>query len=87
MNETTLISKCCRREVVQYDDGQTGGIYGDIKTMCTRCGKYCEAEEVCIDCLGTKEVSTDVDDGEGHTMRGVGTEKCRRCTLSTKDYD
>lgn len=33
-------------------------------------------EDVCEWCGGTGEVATDEDDGEGHTMRGVGTKKC-----------
>lgn len=33
-------------------------------------------EERCEHCHGTGEVATDEDDGEGHTMRGVGTQKC-----------
>lgn len=32
--------------------------------------------EVCADCHETGEVSMDEDDGEGHTMRGVGTRPC-----------
>ncbi len=31
---------------------------------------------VCGYCEGTGEVSCDEDDGEGHMMRGVGTQKC-----------
>jgi hypothetical protein len=30
----------------------------------------------CALCDGTGEVATDEDDGEGHIMRGVGTETC-----------
>lgn len=37
--------------------------------------KY-KKETRCEECRGTGEVSTDEDDGEGHTMQGVGTEKC-----------
>lgn len=33
-------------------------------------------EERCEHCHGSGEVATDEDDGEGHTMRGVGTQKC-----------
>lgn len=33
-------------------------------------------EIVCSECLGTGEVSEDIDDGEGHLQRGVGTRKC-----------
>jgi len=33
-------------------------------------------EFICDDCDGEGEVSTDEDDGEGHTMRGVGLRKC-----------
>ena len=35
-----------------------------------------EATEECEYCGGTGEVATDEDDGEGHTMRGVGSQKC-----------
>ena len=43
-------------------------------------------EFVCPECHGEGEVSTDVDDGEGHTMRGVGTEKCR-CQIKDEEPD
>ena len=33
-------------------------------------------EGECATCGGTGEVATDEDDGEGHIMRGVGTQKC-----------
>jgi len=33
-------------------------------------------EEICDDCRGEGVVATDEDDGEGHTMRGVGSEPC-----------
>ena len=33
-------------------------------------------EGECAECDGTGEVSTDESDGEGHIMRGVGTETC-----------
>jgi len=68
MSETTLISKCCEAE--------TWELSGGIGRRCLRCKKVCATEEVCAYCLGTGEVSTDVDDGEGHMMHGVGTEKC-----------
>lgn len=35
-----------------------------------------DQKNVCEWCEGTGEVATDEDDGEGHTMRGVGTKKC-----------
>lgn len=35
-----------------------------------------DTEEKCEWCEGTGEVVVDEDDGEGHTMRGVGTRKC-----------
>ena len=38
--------------------------------------KRINKQRVCIECKGTGEVRTDEDDGEGHIMRGVGTEKC-----------
>ena len=33
-------------------------------------------EFICDDCYGEGVVATDEDDGEGHTMRGVGSEPC-----------
>jgi hypothetical protein len=33
-------------------------------------------DQVCEFCEGTGLVSVDESDGEGHMMRGVGTEKC-----------
>lgn len=53
----------------QIADGYTSGHlaegYWEIKE-----------EERCEHCFGSGEVATDEDDGEGHTMRGVGTQKC-----------
>jgi hypothetical protein len=37
-------------------------------------------EGVCKFCEGTGEVSVDESDGEGHIMKGTGTQKCI-CTL------
>lgn len=67
MMETTYISKCCGaevREVYCYEH------------VCKKCNRLCQVEEVCEYCLGTGEIPTDEDDGEGHTARGVGTRKC-----------
>lgn len=33
--------------------------------------------QMCEACYDTREIVTDVDDGEGHTMRGVGSERCK----------
>lgn len=35
-----------------------------------------DLEDVCEFCKGTKEVSVDEDDGEGHITQGTGTQKC-----------
>lgn len=40
-----------------------------------------ECEEECEHCEGTGVVNEDVDDGEGHTMRGVGRELPCICQL------
>lgn len=42
-------------------------------------GEKVQVEIVCDECLGEGEVATDESDGEGHTMRGVGTRKCHKC--------
>lgn len=39
----------------------------------------------CETCGGEGEVATDEDDGEGHTMRGVGTAKCPDCGPEVAD--
>jgi len=41
-------------------------------------------DDVCEYCNGTGEIATDEDDGEGHTMRGVGT---RKCICQSKEID
>ncbi len=62
-----------------------------------RCGSEDEQEqtvgpsehdqaEVCDFCGGSGEIATDESDGEGHIMRGVGTQKCI-CRLSVTEYD
>lgn len=38
-------------------------------------------EELCEYCGGTGEIATDVDDGEGHIMRGVGDLKPCICQI------
>lgn len=42
-----------------------------------------EKEEVCEYCTGTGEISTDVDDGEGHVMQGVGDKQ--KCICQIKE--
>lgn len=49
-------------------------------------GAKITAEERCSECLGTGEVSCDESDGEGHIMRGVGTQKCL-CQIKEEDHD
>lgn len=41
-------------------------------------------EDECEECGGTGEVATDEDDGEGHLMRGVGSQKCI-CQISSDE--
>lgn len=38
-------------------------------------------EELCPYCNGEGVIATDVDDGEGHTMRGVGDSKPCICQI------
>jgi hypothetical protein len=45
-----------------------------------------ENPDWCELCGGTGEISTDEQDGEGHTMRGVGTQKCI-CRVKEPEYD
>lgn len=52
--------------------------------ICPGCKEHCEA--ICADCEGTGEVAVDVDDGEGHTMRGVGSQKCL-CRIDDSESD
>ena len=91
MDETTFISKCCREEAFEdfkenpYDDPQANEVNPIEIWVCSKCKKECEVEEVCAYCLGDGEYSTDESDGEGHIMRGVGTQKCH-CTIED-DYD
>ena len=43
-------------------------------------------EGVCEFCNGTKEVSVDENDGEGHITQGTGTKKCI-CALEEQTED
>ena len=45
-----------------------------------------ENPDWCEYCGGTGEVSVDEQDGEGHTMRGVGSQKCI-CRIKEPEYD
>lgn len=42
--------------------------------------------DMCGECEDTGEIATDEEDGEGHTMRGVGTRKCP-CKVISKDHE
>lgn len=44
-----------------------------------------ENEDKCEWCGGEGVIATDEDDGEGHTMRGVGSQKCI-CQVSSPEY-
>lgn len=54
---------------------------------CVDCQAECQVDEVCETCRGTGEIDTDESDGEGHTMRGVGTTKCPDCTPDPEPYE
>lgn len=83
MHETTIISKCCKAEVSNYCDAED-----TCRTlhMCNRCGFDCEVTKVCMYCLGTGKISIDEEDGEGHTMRGVGEQRCY-CQIKEREYE
>jgi len=48
-DEKELISKCCRREAIEYGDG--------TDFMCAKCGLACEVTEVCVHCRDTGTIS------------------------------
>jgi hypothetical protein len=85
--ETTEVSNCCHAELVE-DYKTSWNDHHDLIEIytCADCKKECEVEEVCADCLGEGEYSTDESDGEGHIMRGVGTQKCH-CSIEEEEYD
>jgi hypothetical protein len=78
--ETTKVSYCCKKEFLK------GYSQEDIYT-CPGCKRSCEAVEVCANCLGTKNVPEDEEDGEGHTMRGVGMVQCQACRKAIEEDD
>ena len=78
--ETVMLSKCCNIEVAEQ-----GGFLETV-FVCTKCGKECEVEEVCSQCFGTGEISTDERNSDGNWERGVGTEKCH-CKITEQEYD
>lgn len=85
--EKVLISKCHRAEVrEEYGQEDDNGVEHPLGLyVCEKCQDSCEVEEVCGECLGTKKVATDEDDGEGHTMRGVGEQKCPSCSITNEE--
>lgn len=85
--ETTEVSKCCHAELVEDFKDNPRDHHDPIEIYtCKDCKKECEVEEVCAHCLGEGEYSTDESDGEGHIMRGVGTQKCH-CSIKEEEYD
>lgn len=87
--ETTEVSKCCRAELVEDFKENPRDHHDPIEIYsCKKCGKECEVEEVCADCLGTGEVTTmeQVWAGEPHTAP-IGTEKCICQLRDPDDYD
>lgn len=83
----TEVSHCCKARLIDdfkenfWDHDDPIEIY-----TCETCKQECDVEEVCDDCLGTGEIVTDEDDGEGHVMRGVGNRKCH-CQTKEKEFD
>jgi len=74
---TIEVSKCCLADLVEDFKENPRDHHDPIEIYtCSKCKKECEVEEVCEFCYGEGEVSTDESDGEGHIMRGVGTQKC-----------
>lgn len=74
-------SKCCGVEAVEDFKDNPRDHHDPIEIYrCNLCHKECEVDEVCDECFGTGEISVDESDGEGHTTRGTGTEKCR-CSI------
>lgn len=46
-----------------------------------------EDGQLCEDCYDEGEVSTDESDGEGHIMRGVGSQRCHCKSRDEDDRD
>ena len=71
-------SQCCKAQLVEAYKNNPRDHHDPIAIYeCEKCKQECEVEEVCGECLGEGTVASDVDDGEGHTMAGVGTIKCK----------
>ncbi len=88
MDETIIISKCCRREAIEdfkdnpIDKDNPIPIY-----ICPKCKQECEVETVCAYCLGTGEINTmeEVYPGEPY-MASIGTQTCY-CQRRSNDDD
>lgn len=86
--ETVEVSKCCRADLVEDFKENPRDHHDPIEIYtCSKCKKECEVEEVCAYCFGEGEYPVDESDGEGHTMRGVGTQKCHCRNRDEDDYD
>ena len=68
------VSNCCSA----FEDES----YNEDTGFCKDCKEHCEF--VCADCGGTGEIAVDETDGEGHTMKGVGSQKCH-CQIKDEE--
>ena len=77
MEETILISKCCKQDALEDTKINERDHHEQIDIYtCSKCKQECEVEEVCAYCRGSGEVSTDERDSDGNWQSGVGSEKC-----------
>ena len=84
-NETASAIWQTAYPIEQYPYNNDGLIVGDILLLSKEDEK---AMNVCEECGGTGMISTDEDDGEGHTQRGVGSAPCPLCNRKEeKEYD
>ena len=84
-DETVQVSVCCKADAIEDFKDNPRDHHDPIEIYtCSKCQKECEVEDVCAFCLGEGEYSTDESDGEGHVMRGVGTQKCH-CKMPDED--
>jgi len=78
-DEMITVSTCCKEEAFEDFKENPRDHHDPIEIYtCSKCKKECDVEDVCAYCYGEGEYSVDESDGEGHIMRGVGTQKCVR---------
>lgn len=81
MNDSTFIRQytSSREEAEKFDYQDALKVVAKGNITLADTPHLLMTEYVCTYCGGEGYIATDEEDGEGHTMRGVGRERCHNC--------